>query len=79
MSRTQMRALTISPHYLLVTLALALLAAMAFAALPFRQAEADYQREFSMSRRSISANGVINLTITGSEEGGSPNARPCTC
>ena len=40
MSRTQMRALTISPHYLLVALALALLAAVAFAALPFQQAEA---------------------------------------
>ena len=46
MSRTQMRALTISPHYLLVALALALLAAVAFAALPFRQAEAGYQRDF---------------------------------
>ena len=65
MSRTQMRALTISPHYLLVTLALALVAAVAFGALPFRQAEAVTGTDFTPDE--ITANGAIDLEITGSD------------
>ena len=70
MSRTQMRALAIGPHYLLVTLALALVAALAFGALPFRQAEAVTSTAFSETPAVISANDVIDLRITGS---GSPD------
>ena len=61
-----MRALTISPHYLLVALALALVAALAFGALPFRQAEAIDSAAFTDDDAEISANGVIDLLITGS-------------